>query len=119
MAKIKINNMMLYGFHGIYEYEREQGQKFYIDVEMETANDDACGSDNLDDAVDSARVYDLVKDAVENKRFTLLMALGAHIGDRVLEKYPQIKAVTIRIRKPQVPTSGPMDNVEVEVTRTR
>ena len=62
MAKIKINNMMLYGFHGIYEYEREQGQKFYIDVEMETANDDACGSDNLDDAVDSARVYYLVKE---------------------------------------------------------
>ena len=86
MAKIKINNMMLYGFHGIYEYEREQGQKFYIDVEMETANDDACGSDNLDDAVDSARVYDLVKDAVENKRFRLLMALGAHVGDGVREK---------------------------------
>ncbi|MBQ3971601.1 MAG: dihydroneopterin aldolase, partial [Selenomonadaceae bacterium] len=35
MAKIRIHNMMFYGFHGIYEYEREQGQKFYIDVEVE------------------------------------------------------------------------------------
>jgi dihydroneopterin aldolase len=35
MAKVRILNMMFYGFHGVYEYEREQGQKFYIDVEIE------------------------------------------------------------------------------------
>ena len=34
MARISIKNMMFYGFHGIYEYEREQGQKFFIDVEL-------------------------------------------------------------------------------------
>ena len=31
--------MMFYGFHGQYEYEREQGQKFYFDVEVTTKND--------------------------------------------------------------------------------
>ena len=117
MAKVKIVNMMFYGFHGIYEYEREQGQKFYIDVEVAMKDDKACETDKLEDGVDSAVIYAMVKDVVENKRFTMLMALAAHIGNQILKKYPQVAEVTTKVRKPQVPISGPMDYVEVEATR--
>ena len=116
MAKIRIHNMMFYGFHGVYEYEREQGQKFYVDVEMTTKDETACQTDNPEDGIDSAVIYSMVKDAVENKRFQLLMALAAHIGDHILADYPQVAEVTTRIRKPSVPISGPMDYVEVEST---
>ncbi len=118
MAKISIHNMMFYGFHGFYEYEREQGQKFFIDVMLETKDDHAVETDDLKDAVDTAVVYSIVKDVTENKRFQLLMALGGHIGDKLLSKYSQAKSVTVSIRKPSVPISGPIDYVEVETTRT-
>ena len=75
MAKIIIHNIMFYGFHGVYEYEREQGQKFYFDVEIETLDDRASDTDNIRDGVDYAAVYQLVKDVVENKRFHLLETL--------------------------------------------
>lgn len=117
MIKVSIKNMMFYGFHGYYEYEREQGQKFFFDVEMVTDNDAAVNSDNLNDGVDTARVYDIVKDVSENKRFQLLAALGGNIADRLLEKFPHFEEVTVTIRKPSVPISGPIDYVEVEVTR--
>ena len=117
MAKVNIVNMMFYGFHGIYEYEREQGQKFYVDVEMTARDETACTSDDPKDGVDSATVYSQVKDVVENKRFQLLIALAAHIGDRLLESYKHIAEVTVRIRKPSVPIPGSLDYVEVEATR--
>ncbi|MBP8597876.1 MAG: dihydroneopterin aldolase [Selenomonas sp.] len=117
MAKIRIHNMMFYGFHGVYEYEREQGQKFYVDVEVETKTDDMADTDDIKDGVDPAAVYDIVKDVVENTRFQLLGALSAHVGDKLLAKYPHFQAVTARIRKPSVPISGPIDYVEVETTR--
>lgn len=119
MAKVRIHNMMFYGFHGVFEYEREQGQKFYIDVEIETNDDRLAETDDVKDGVDPAAVYDVVKDVTENKRFQLLAALSAHIGDKLLEKYPHFKTVTTRIRKPSVPISGPIDFVEVEVTRNQ
>lgn len=118
MAKIRIHNMMFYGFHGFYEYEREQGQKFFIDVELETKSDQAVESDDLKDAVDTAAVYGIVKDVTENKRFQLLMALGGHIADKLLQKYSMVKSAKVCIRKPSVPISGPIDYVEVETTRT-
>ena len=117
MAKIKIVNMMFYGFHGIYEYEREQGQKFYVDVELVTRDETGCSSDDPKDGIDAATVYSQVKDVVENKRFELLQALASHIDERLLAAYPHLGAVTTRVRKPSVPISGPLDYVEVEVTR--
>ena len=41
MVKVRIHNMMFYGFHGYYEYEREQGQKFFFDVELKIEDDKA------------------------------------------------------------------------------
>ena len=79
----------------------------------------AVKSDNVNDDVDPAAVYDLVKDATENKRFQLLTALSAHIGDKLLAKYPHFTTVTAKIRKPSVPIAGPIDYVEVETTRAR
>ena len=117
MAKIRIHNMMFYGFHGIYEYEREQGQKFYIDVEIETKDDKVAETDALNDGVDTAAIYDIVRDVTENKRFQMLLALAAHIGDRLIAKYGHFAAVKTTVRKPSVPISGPIDYVEVEMTR--
>ena len=119
MAKVRIHNMMFYGFHGVYEYEREQGQKFYLDVAVETKDDRMAETDDIKDGVDPAAVYDIDKDVVENKRFQMLGALSAHVGDKLLAKYPHFKSVTVNIRKPSVPISGPIDYVEVETTRTQ
>ncbi len=116
MSKIRIVNMMFYGFHGTYEYEREQGQKFYLDVEMETKDQRAAESNKSEDGIDTAAVYAQVQDVMENKRFELLQAMASHIGNRLLKSYPQLASVTTRVRKPAVPISGPLDYVEVEVT---
>ena len=117
MVRASIKNMMFYGFHGIYEYEREQGQKFYLDVTVETKDDTVCDTDDIKDGVDIAAVYDIVKDVTENKRFTTLSALCGHIGDKLLKKYSHYAAVTTTVRKPNVPISGSLDYVEVSVTR--
>ena len=117
MVKVKIINMMFYGFHGYYEYEREQGQKFFFDVELMMEDDKATNTDNLNDGVDTARVYDIVRDVTENQRFQLLAALGGHIAERLLQRFPHIDRAAVRVRKPSVPIAGPIDYVEVEVIR--
>ncbi|MBR1728387.1 MAG: dihydroneopterin aldolase [Selenomonadaceae bacterium] len=117
MVKVRIANMMFYGFHGYYEYEREQGQKFFFDVELMMEDDKAADTDSLNDGVDTARVYDIVKEVTENKRFQLLAALAGHIADRLLAKFPHIDEASVRVRKPSVPIAGPIDYVEVEVIR--
>lgn len=118
MNKILLENMMFYGFHGVHEYEREQGQRFYVDVEMTADLSKAGQTDDLNDTIDYTVVYDSVKDIMENHRFQLLEALGTHIAEDIVTM-PLIDEVTIRIRKPAVPIHGQLEYVQVETTRKK
>lgn len=116
MAKISIKNMMFYGFHGIYEYEREQGQKFFLDVELITKDNSAAETDKAEDGVDSAIVYGKVRQAFDDNRCTLLQTAATRINKALLASFPNVAQVTTAIRKPSAVIAGPLDYVEVEVT---
>lgn len=117
MAKIRLVNMMFYGFHGTYEYERELGQKYYFDVEVVTKDDGVIDNDDSDDMVHSTSIYATVKENVENKRFRHMRALAGHIADAILAQYSCLAEVTVKARKANATLTGPIDYVEVEVTR--
>lgn len=116
MAKIRIRNMMLYAFHGIYEYEREQGQKFFLDIELETRDNHAAETDAVEDGVDGAIVYEHVRNIFETDRCTLMQTIATKINKELLRLYPQCSKATTVVRKPSAAIPGPLDFLEVEVT---
>jgi dihydroneopterin aldolase len=117
MGKITLQNMMFYGYHGVYEHEREMGQRFAVDAELSLDMSRAGETDDLADSLDYVAAYEAIRAVVENTKFNLLEALAAHIADALL-KGP-VAEVTVRVRKPWVPLSGHLDFVQVEVTRGR
>jgi len=116
--KILLQNMVFYGFHGVHEYEREQGQRFYVDAEISADLSVASQNDNIMETIDYTLVYNQIKEVMENHRFQLLEAVGAHIAEVIL-KTSIATEVTIRIRKPAVPIPGPLDYVQVETSRRK
>lgn len=117
--RISLKNMVFYGFHGVYEFERELGQRFYVDLEIKADLSQAGKSDNLQETVDYVSIYNQTKEIVENQRFQLLEALTYHIAGEVLRLHPLVEEVTVRIRKPSVPIAAALDYVEVESVRRR
>lgn len=117
MAKVSLKDMIFYGFQGIYEYEREQGSKLYVDVEMVTKDDRASETDDLEDTINYATLYPVIKDMVEESKCNLLVYVAAQVGDGILQRSKHVAEVTVRIRKEAVPVPGPLDCIEVEVTR--
>jgi dihydroneopterin aldolase len=116
--KVLLQNMMFYGFHGVYEYEKEMGQRFFVDVEYEVDAHQAGQSDDLADTVDYTTVYQHIKQIAEQKQFQLIEALAENIAAAVLE-WKSIAAVTVRVRKPSIPLPGPIDFFQVETHRRR
>lgn len=115
--KLLLQNMMFYGFHGVYEHERELGQRFYVDVELTLDMDSAIKTDDLGKTLDYVTLYDQVKAIVENQRFELVETLAGRIAQTLLEG--PAGAVTVRVRKPNVPLPGQVDFLQVEVTRSK
>ena len=49
--QISITGIHAFGFHGVYDHERENGQDFFVDVKLELSLAKASKSDALSDTV--------------------------------------------------------------------
>ena len=105
--------MIFHAHHGYYQAERELGQKFEVDMELDFDFASAVKSDDLKDTVNFEEVYQKVYHIFSSYKFTLLETQADRIASEVLQSFP-VKMVLIRVRKPNVPLNGFMDNVEVE-----
>jgi len=119
--KIRLNEMVFYGFHGVHDEERRLGQRFIVSATLYTDPALDAKIHNLEDTVDYTKVYDDIRDIMEDREqhFQLLENCANAIANKLLHGYPLIMEVKICIQKPSVPIQGSLKSVEVEVLRTR
>ena len=113
--RILMDGMAFFGRHGVFPAERELGARFSVDVELEGDLRGPGNSDRLEDTIDYARAYDVVREVVEGEPCHLLEAVAQRIADRLL-KIPGVTRATIRVRK-KPPLPGEFRSVAVEITR--
>jgi dihydroneopterin aldolase len=117
--KIILAGMVFYGFHGANSEEKELGQRFIVDLEVEYDLRPAGASDNLPDTINYSRFYRIVKDVMEGPSINLLEAVAQRIASDVLEHYP-VESALVRLKKPEVPIKGSiLDYAAVEIVRRR
>ena len=115
---VRLKNIQVYAYHGVYSYEREHGARFEIDVEFEAKLDEAIKSDDIADAIDYVKVQQAVISVCTAKKFHLLESLCDKIASHLLAAFP-MNEVIIRVRKPGVSAGVSLDTVEVECRKTK
>lgn len=115
-TKLTLNNMIFYGYHGVYGEERKLGQLIAVDVEMVSDLSKAGLQDDLRLTVNYVEVYDLVKAIVEKEQFKLIEGIAFAILTQLTKEY-QLKRIVVRVRKPHPPIGGLMDAAEFEISK--
>ena len=118
MTTIELAGLELHGYHGVNPEEREHGQRFLFDVELEVP-DGTGASDDLAGTVDYRAVAALVREISDGRKFQLLEALAAALADALLSRFPVVDAVRVRVRKPDVRLEPPVEHSAVTVRRRR
>ena len=116
MGLIQIENMEFYAFHGHFKEEQIVGNKFLVDLTIETDMKTPAESDNLKDAVNYQRIYDIVKSQMGMKSH-LLEHIAGRILDSIYAEMDGIEKVTIKISKMNPPMGGKIGSVSVVMTR--
>jgi len=111
---VEIRDLRVFGRHGVHEEERERGQVFVFDIELEVG--ERGRSDRLEDAVDYVEVARAVQEVSDARQYALLEALAAGVADD-LERRFSPERVWVRVRKPEVRPAGLEGTVGVTVTR--
>jgi dihydroneopterin aldolase len=111
---VEIRELRIYGRHGVHEDERERGQDFLFDVELEVGERGT--SDRLEDAVDYVEVARAVQEVSDARQYALLEALASAIADELDRRFSP-ERMRVRVRKPEVRAAGLEGAVGVTVTR--
>jgi len=115
---IELRGLELHGRHGVEEEERRKGQRFLFDLRLDVP-DEPARSDRLADAVDYREVVRTVQDVSDGRRFVLLEALTAAVAEALLDRFPPVTRVRVRVRKPDVLLTAPVEYAAVSVERSR
>jgi len=116
MGTIHIEAMEFYAFHGHYKEEQIVGNKFLVDLLLETDMGKASSSDELQDAVNYQTAYKLVKREM-GKKSKLLENIAGRILDAVLSELPGVTKASVTIRKMNPPMGGKMRSVNVTLSK--
>jgi 7,8-dihydroneopterin aldolase/epimerase/oxygenase len=111
---VHVHDLRVFGHHGVHDEERERGQDFLFDVELDVGERGA--NDEFAEAVDYREVARVVQAVSDERRFTLIEALASAIADE-LERRFQPERLRVRVRKPEVRPAGLDGSVGVTVTR--
>jgi len=115
---IRINEMIFYGYHGVHPEERKLGQRFIVNLEIETNHSKDSAIKELHDTVDYTQVYEVIKLIMETHKFLLLEECANTILTTVLDRFRLVTTATVSIRKPSVPINGHLSSVEICMSRT-
>jgi dihydroneopterin aldolase len=108
--------MEFYAFHGHFREERIVGNKFLVDLTIETDMTIPAESDNLKDAVNYQRVYEIIKSQMETKSY-LLEHIAARIIDAIYAEMSGIEKITVKVSKMNPPMGGKIGSVSVVLSR--
>ena len=118
VSKLRLKNMAFYGYHGVFDAERELGQRIEVDLELQAELGEAIRNDDFDVTLNYVDVYTVVKDIVEEGEFKLIEAMAGAILAQLWDAF-DLKSLLVRVRKPQPPVGGIMEAAEFELSKER
>lgn len=114
--KITLSGLRARGHHGVYDFERANGQDFVVDVVLELDLAPAATSDDVRDTVHYGELAGKVVAVVEGDPVNLIETLADRIATVCLT-YTERCSVTVH--KPQAPIPHEFADVAVTITRER
>jgi 7,8-dihydroneopterin aldolase/epimerase/oxygenase len=115
---VRVTGLECFGYHGVFPEEKENGQRFVVDLEMYLAELASTQSDHLADTVDYEAVAETIATIVGGPPVDLLEHLASIIADRVMED-PRLSGVAVTVRKPQVKLAQSVTETSVTLRRSR
>ena len=112
MSWIELKEMTFHAFHGVGIQERKVGNSYTVDLKFELDIRKAAETDQLNDTVNYASIYAIVKEEM-----AIPSNLIEHVANRIVRHirtdFPQINAIEMRLAKQNPPFGGDIREVAV------
>ena len=116
--RISLHGLRVRGHHGVFDFERRDGQDFVVDVELELGLAKAAASDDVTDTVHYGELAGRLAEVVAGQPVNLIETLAERLAAVCLAD-ARVAAATVTVHKPQAPIPHEFADVAVTVRRAR
>jgi len=115
MEYIELKEMIFHAYHGVMEQERIAGNTYRVDLKLFLDLSKAIESDRIEDTLNYADIFNLVKEEM-----AIPSQLLEHVAGRIVRKikieHPDISKVEIRLAKINPPIAGEVKEAAVVIS---
>jgi 7,8-dihydroneopterin aldolase/epimerase/oxygenase len=116
--RLAVRGIEVFAHHGVFDFERRDGQKFVVDLVLGLDTRSAAATDDLRDTVDYGTLVMSVKDAIETDPVDLVETLAQRIADICL-KDGRVTWTEVTVHKPDAPIQAAFSDVALTIFRSR
>ena len=115
---LTLTGLEVFAHHGVFDFERENGQRFVIDAELWLDTAAAAHGDDLDRTVHYGELATEIVEAAASDPVDLIETLAERIA-RVVLAHGAVQRTRIVVHKPDAPITVPFTDVSITITRSR
>jgi len=116
--QIALTGLSVRGNHGVFDFERRDGQDFVVDVALEVDSRVAAASDDIADTVHYGELAEALAVVIAGEPVNLLETLAERLAQVCLADR-RVAAATVTVHKPQAPIPLSFADVSVTIRRAR
>ena len=115
---LAVHGIEIHAHHGVFDFERRDGQVFLIDLALALDTRAAAAGDDLSRTVDYGALVAEVVTAAEKDPVDLIETLAQRIADVCLG-HEQVASVQVTVHKPHAPIQVTFQDVALTINRSR
>ena len=108
--------MRFFAYHGVLPQETKVGNYYMVNIHIDADLSSACESDDVNDTINYAIIYDLVKAEME-KPSKLLEHVAMRILRSIKKSFPHILFTEVRLAKNNPPIRGEVKSAEIIISQ--
>lgn len=118
LDRIDLTGIDGWGHHGVFDSERESGQRFIVDVSLGLDLAPAAAGDALARTVDYGDLAEGVHGIITAEPLQLIESVAQRVMDLCLQ-YPPVQWASVTVHKPMAPIAVPFTDVSVTLERRK
>ena len=116
--ELAVTGIECFAHHGVFDFERREGQVFVVDLVLGIDTRPAAASDDLVETVNYGTLVADVKAAVERDPVDLIETVAQRITEVCLLD-TRVEWARVTLHKPDAPIDATYSDVALTITRTR
>lgn len=119
MNQIIIKNLKIFAYHGVHDFEKKDGQDFFVDAVLDLTEMPGFETDEINQVISYSAVVKAIKKVMTEKSYNLIEKAAVEIISEIFSSFSEVKSVDITVKKPHAPIKEEFEYVAVRFKKVR